>query len=197
VTEPVRILAISGSLRERSFNRALLRAAGELLPPGVELIDVDLSPIPLYDGDVEAAGAPAEVEALRAAVREADGLLIATPEYNRGTSGVLKNAIDWLSRPALVSVLRWKPVAVIGATTGRGGTRRAQHQVREALSFPGAEIVEGPEVAVALARDAFDGEGGRLIDVDVRAALRELLGVLTDAAGATAATPTAGAAVPV
>ena len=100
-----RILGISGSLRERSYNRALLRAARELAPPGVEVVEFDLSPIPPYDGDVEAAGDPEPVAELRAAVAGADALLFATPEYNRGTSGVLKNAIDWLSRPALASVL--------------------------------------------------------------------------------------------
>jgi chromate reductase, NAD(P)H dehydrogenase (quinone) len=182
VTKPTRIIAISGSLRERSFNRALLRAAAELAPPDMELVEFDISRLPHYDGDVEAGDGHEEVDALRAAVRDADGLLLATPEYNRGTSGVLKNAIDWLSRPALVSVLRWKPVAVIGATTGRGGTRRAQQQVRDALHFPGAEVVEEPEVAIALARDSFDEEGGRLVDEEARAALAELLEALARAA---------------
>jgi chromate reductase len=191
VSEPIRILAISGSLRERSFNRALLRAAAELTPPGVELVEADLSHLPHYHGDVEASGAPQAVEELRAAVREADGVLLATPEYNRGTSGVLKNAIDWLSRPALVSVLRWKPVAVMGATTGRGGTRRAQQQVRDALHFPGAVVVDGPEVAIALARDSFDEEGGRLVDGDARAAVAGLMEALVEAAGAPSSTPTA------
>jgi chromate reductase len=183
VSTPLRILGISGSLREGSYNRALLRAARELLPEGVELVEFDLSPIPFYDGDVEANGATESVEALRAAVREADAVLLATPEYNRGTSGVLKNAIDWLSRPALASVLRWKPAAVIGVSTGRGGTRRAQHQVREALLFPGAVVVEEPEVAIPLARDSFDDEG-RLVDGEARAALAGLLGALVDAARA-------------
>ena len=137
-----RILGISGSLRERSYNTALLRAAAELAPPDVELEIFDLSEIPLYNDDVEAVGDPEPVARLRAAVAEADALLIATPEYNRGTSGVLKNAIDWLSRPALASVLRWKPVAIMGASSGRGGTRRAQQQVRDALDFPGAVVVE-------------------------------------------------------
>jgi chromate reductase len=182
VTKPIRIIAISGSLRERSFNRALLRAAAELAPPDVELVELDISRLPHYDGDVEAGGGHEEVDALRAAVRDADGLLLATPEYNRGTSGVLKNAIDWLSRPALVSVLRWKPVAVIGATTGRSGTRRAQQQVRDALHFPGAEVVEEPEVAIALARDSFDEEGGRLVDEEARNALAGLLEALAAAA---------------
>jgi chromate reductase, NAD(P)H dehydrogenase (quinone) len=182
VSKPLRIVAISGSLRERSFNRALLRAAAELAPPGMELVELDISQLPHYDGDVEAGPGHKRVDELRAAVREADGVLLATPEYNRGTSGVLKNAIDWLSRPALVSVLRWKPVAVIGATTGRGGTRRAQQQVRDALNFPGAEVVDGPEVAIALARDAFDEEGGRLVDEDAREALAGLLEALAAAA---------------
>jgi chromate reductase len=192
MSRPIHILGISGSLRERSFNRALLRAAAELAPPGVELVEYDLSPIPLYDGDIESSGAPEAVEELRAAVREADGLLLATPVYNRGTWGVLKSAIDWLSRPALVSVLRWKPAAVVGATTGRGGTRRAQEQVRQALLFPGAVVVEGPEVAVALARDAFAEEGGRLIDEAARAALAELVRSLAE----TAREASAGSALP-
>lgn len=169
-----RILAISGSLRERSYNRALLRAARELAPAGVEIEEFDLSPIPFYDGDVEAAGDPEPVASLRAAVAEADALLLATPEYNRGTSGVLKNAIDWLSRPALASVLRWKPVAVIGASTGRGGTRRAQQQVRDALLHPGAIVLEEPEVAVPVAWEHFD-EDGRLVDEKTRDSIRALV----------------------
>ena len=169
-----RILAISGSLRERSYNRALLRAAEELAPAGVEFEEFDLSPIPFYNGDVEAEGDPEPVAALKAAVAEADGLLIATPEYNRGTSGVLKNAIDWLSRPALASVLRWKPVAIMGASTGRGGTRRAQQQVRDALLYPGAIVLEEPEVALPVAWEHFD-EDGRLVDEKTRDAIRALL----------------------
>ena len=98
-----RILGISGSLRERSYNTALLREAAELAPPDVEVELFDLSEIPLYNDDVESVGDPEPVAKLRAAVAEADALLFATPEYNRGTSGVLKNAIDWLSRPALAS----------------------------------------------------------------------------------------------
>ena len=151
-----KILGISGSLRERSYNTALLRAAAELAPPDAEIELFDLVAIPLYNDDVESAGDPAPVAELRAAVAEADALLLATPEYNRGTSGVLKNAIDWLSRPALASVLRWKPVAIMGASSGRGGTRRAQQQVRDALLFPGAIVLEQPEVAVPIAWERFD-----------------------------------------
>jgi chromate reductase, NAD(P)H dehydrogenase (quinone) len=179
----IRILGISGSLREGSYNRALLRAARELAPPGAEIVEFDLSPIPLYNGDVEAAGDPAPVASLRAAVGEADALLLATPEYNRGTSGVLKNAIDWLSRPALASVLRWKPVAVIGASSGRGGTRRAQQQVREALLFPGAVVLEEPEVAVPLAWERFD-VNGELTDERMRESLQELVEALVETAEA-------------
>jgi chromate reductase len=178
---PIRVLGISGSLRQGSYNRALLRAAAELGPSnGIELTELDLSPIPFYDGDVEAAGDPEPVAALRSAVRDADALLLATPEYNRGTSGVLKNALDWLSRPALASVLRWKPVAIVGASSGRGGTRRAQQQVRDALLFPGATILDEPEVAVPLAWERFDADLN-LTDEETRAALDSLLGNLADA----------------
>jgi chromate reductase len=172
-----KILGISGSLRERSYNTALLRAAAELAPPDAEVELFDLAAIPLYNDDVEAAGDPAAVVDLRAAVAEADALLLATPEYNRGTSGVLKNAIDWLSRPALASVLRWKPVAIMGASSGRGGTRRAQQQVRDALLFPGAVVLEEPEVAVPMAWERFDPDL-RLTDENIGAAVTELVGGL-------------------
>ena len=175
---PIRVLGIAGSLRQGSYNRALLRAAAELAPShGVELSEHSLSLIPFYDGDLEAAGDPDAVAMLRSAVREADALLLATPEYNRGTSGVLKNALDWLSRPALASVLRWKPVAIVGASSGRGGSRRAQQQVRDALLFPGAVVLDEPEVAVPLAWEHFDAELN-LTDEETRAALDSLLGNL-------------------
>jgi chromate reductase, NAD(P)H dehydrogenase (quinone) len=179
---PIRVLGISGSLRQGSYNRALLRAAAELSPAnGIELVEHDLSPIPFYDGDVEAAGDPEPVATLRSAVREADALLLATPEYNRGTSGVLKNALDWLSRPALASVLRWKPVAIVGASSGRGGARRAQQQVRDALVFPGAVVLDDPEVSVPLAWEHFDSDLN-LTHAETRAALDALLGNLGELA---------------
>jgi chromate reductase len=169
-----KILGISGSLRERSYNTALLRAAAELAPPDVELEVFDLSATPLFNDDVEAVGDPEPVAELRQAVAEADALLLATPEYNRGTSGVLKNAIDWLSRPALASVLRWKPVAIVGASSGRGGTRRAQQQVRDALLFPGAVVLDEPQVALPIAWERFDPDLN-LTDENAGAALTELL----------------------
>jgi chromate reductase len=174
-----RILAISGSLRERSFNTALLREAAEVAPKGVEIEIFDISALPMYDGDVEAAGDPEPVAKLRAAVADADALLLATPEYNRGTSGALKNAIDWLSRPALASVLRWKPAAIVGASSGRGGTRRAQQQVRDALLFPGALVLDDPEVAIPVAWEHFD-ENLRLTDDRSRDSLRDLVAALAE-----------------
>ena len=127
---------------------------------------------------------------MRRAVREADAVLLATPEYNRGTSGVLKNALDWLSRPALASVLRWKPVGVVGASSGRGGTRRAQQHVRDALLFPGAHVLNDPEVAIPLAWEHFDADG-RLTNEEMQAALESLLGGLADLARTRTATQAA------
>jgi chromate reductase len=176
------ILGIAGSLRQGSYNRALLRAARELLPEGTELVEHDLRDLPLYDGDVEAAGDPQPVVALKDAIRAADAILIATPEYNRGIPGVLKNAIDWASRPPLASPLARKPVAIMGASTGLGGTRRAQEQLRSALEFPGALVLEEPHVLVPEAFMRFD-ESGELADAGVRAELGDLLDALVRVAG--------------
>ena len=178
----MRILGIAGSLRSGSHNRALIRAARELAHPGVEIVEFDLRGLPFYDGDVEAAGDPEPVAAFKDAIRAADALLIATPEYNHGIPGVLKNAIDWASRPALASPLGGKPVAILGASTGRGGTRRAQRQLREALAFPRAVVLDEPEVLVPEAYMRFD-EDGRLVDEEARASIAELLDSLAGVAG--------------
>jgi chromate reductase len=169
----MRVLGIAGSLRSASYNRGLLRAAQELAPDGVEVELFDIRDLPYYDGDVEAAGVPEPVQRLRNAIRDADAVLFATPEYNRGTSGVLKNAIDWASRPPRQSVLDGKPAALVGATTGISGTANAQRQVREALLFPGAQTLP-EEVLVARAGEKFD-ESGDLTDPQTRAELRVLL----------------------
>jgi chromate reductase len=170
----MRVLGISGSLRNASYNRGLLRAAQELAPDGMEVDFYDrLTDLPYYDGDVEEAGHPESVQRLRDAIRAADAVLFTTPEYNRGTSGVLKNAIDWASRPARQSVLDGKPVALMGATTGISGTANAQRQVREALLFPGAQTLPD-ELLVARAGEKFD-ENGELTDPEVRADVRVLL----------------------
>ena len=178
----MKVLGIAGSLREGSYNRGLLRAARELLPEGVELAEFDLRGLPFYDGDLEAAGDPEPVTALKDAIREADALLIATPEYNRGVPGGLKNAVDWASRPPLGSPLVGKPVALVGASTGRGGTALAQQQLREALEFPRATVLDEPQVLVPEAYVHFD-EHGDLADDGIRAELAELLDTLVHVAG--------------
>jgi chromate reductase len=174
----VRVLGIAGSLRAGSYNRALLAAARELAPPGVEIEEFELRELPLYDGDVEAAGDPASVQAFKGAIRGADALLIATPEYNRGVPGVLKNAVDWASRPPLGSPLAGKPVALMGASTGRGGTARAQEQLRAALEFSRAAVLAAPEVLVSEAYLRFEGQG-RLVDEETRGQIRALLEALS------------------
>ena len=178
----MRILGIAGSLREGSYNRSLLRAARELMPESVELVELEIGTLPFYDGDVEAAGDPEAVIRFKQAIRDADALLIATPEYNRGVPGVLKNAVDWASRPPLGSPLTGKPVAIMGATTGRGGTARAQEQLRAALEFSRATVLEQPEVLVPEAFMRFD-EQGELVDGGIRAELAELVDTLVRVAG--------------
>ncbi len=173
----MKVLGIAGSHRSGSYNQALLRAAQEVAPVGMEFEEFDIRELPFYDGDVEAAGDPASVVALKDAIRAADAVLIATPEYNRGVPGVLKNAIDWASRPPLASPLTNKPIAVMGASTGRGGTARAQEHLRTALEYSRADVLEQPEVLVPEAYMAFDEEG-RLVDDSIREDLAELLGEL-------------------
>ena len=174
----MRLLGIAGSLREGSYNRGLLQATRELLPEGVKLVEHGLRELPFYDGDLEAAGDPEPVTALKDAIRAADAIVIATPEYNRGIPGVLKNAIDWASRPALASPLAGKPVAIMGATTGFAGTARAQQQLRDALEFPGAVVVQQPEVLVSEAYLRFD-KNGELVDEQTRDEISALLAELT------------------
>ena len=178
----MKILGIAGSLREGSYNRGLLRAARELLPQDVDFVEFDIRSLPFYDGDVEAAGDPEPVVALKDSIREADALLIATPEYNRGVPGGLKNAVDWASRPPLGSPLAGKPVALMGASTGRGGTALAQQQLREALEFPRAVVLDEPQVFVPEAYMHFD-ERGELADDSIRAEIAELLDTLAHVAG--------------
>jgi chromate reductase len=132
---PVRILGFAGSLRQRSYNRALLRAASELVPEDVLIEIFDLLQIPLYNADVEARGDPESVAAFKQAIRQADAVLMVTPEYNHGVPGVMKNAVDWASRPPRSAVLNAKPAAIIGASPGVTGTARGQSQLRQAFEF--------------------------------------------------------------
>jgi chromate reductase len=149
----MRVLGISGSLRRDSLNSALLRAAAERLPAGAELVEFDrLRDVPPYDEDVETAGTPVVVEELRAAVRDADAVLIATPEYNSSIPGQLKNALDWVSRPAGKSALNGKPAAVVGASTGMFGAVWAQAELRKVLGAMGGRVIEA-ELPVGHAKE--------------------------------------------
>jgi chromate reductase, NAD(P)H dehydrogenase (quinone) len=156
----MRILGIAGSLRRGSYNHALLREAAERLPAGAELVEFDrLGEIPPYDADVEAKGVPEPVEALRQAMLEADAVVVATPEYNHSIPGVLKNALDWASRPAGQSALTGKPAAVVGASTGMFGAVWAQAETRKVLGALGGRVVER-ELPVAGAAELY--RDGRL-----------------------------------
>ena len=169
----MRILGVSGSLRRDSYNTKLLRAAGELLLDDVELTVWDgLKAVPPFDEDDE-ADPPAGAAQLRDAIAGADAVLFATPEYNRSVPGQLKNAVDWASRPVATAVLRNKPVAVVGASTGMFGAVWSQAELRKVLAAAGARVVEG-EVPVGLAHTRFD-ETGRLLDRDLRAQLAEVV----------------------
>ena len=166
------VLAIAGSLRRGSFNRLLVAAAAELAPPSMSIqIFDDLSSIPMFDEDLESS-VPHPVRRLRSAIRNADGILISTPEYNQSIPGGLKNAIDWVSRSE--EVLDGKPAAVIGATTGRWGTRLAQAAVRQVLQATGAQVYAGSALYVAGAGGLFDADG-RLVDRPTRDALATML----------------------
>ena len=167
------ILGLSGSLRRGSFNTLLLRAAIEIQPAGTTIDIGSIRGIPLYDADVEAAeGIPAVVQELKARITAADGLLISTPEYNNSIPGVLKNAVDWLSRPAIdiPRVFGGLPVAIIGATPGAGGTILAQAAWLPVLRTLGTAPWFGGRLIVSTAGKVFD-EDGRLLDQTVRARL--------------------------
>ncbi|MDE2435360.1 MAG: NAD(P)H-dependent oxidoreductase [Sphingomonadales bacterium] len=158
----VTIAAIAGSLRSGSYNRALLRAAHRVAPPGVTLIDCPIDAIPLYNGDLETAqGIPAAVTALKDRIAEADGLLIVTPEYNNSIPGVLKNAIDWASRPAadISRVFGGKPVAVIGASPGGFGTILSQNAWLPVLRTLGAELWSEGRLMVSRVAGLIDDQG--------------------------------------
>jgi chromate reductase len=173
------VVGFAGSLRRGSYNRALLRAATELAPPELHIVIHELDAIPLYNGDIEAAGTPQSVGQLRDAIREADGLLIATPEYNYGVPGVLKNTIDWLSRPPRNSALNGKVAALIGASPGIMGTARAQSQLRQAFVFTNTPTLLQPEVLVGHAHEKFDADG-RLVHEATRDFLATFLQRFTD-----------------
>lgn len=177
------ILGISGSLRAGSHNTSLLRAAAKLAPPGVELVLYQgLRELPPYDADRDVEPADPAVAHLREAIVSADGVLIATPEYNGSIPGVLKNALDWASRPFADNALRGKPVAVIGASTGLFGAVWAQAETRKALGVIGANVID-TELPVGQAESALS-EDGEPTEPQQREALADLLSLLADRASA-------------
>lgn len=175
---PLRVLCLAGSLRRASWNRRLLQAAASLAPAGVEAQVYDaLATVPLFDEDLEQAEpeGPPGVRALRAAIAAADGLLIATPEYNHALPGVLKNALDWLSRESPQGeVLAERPVAVLGASSGPWGTRLAQASLRQVLHTCGALVMPSPTLFMARAAERFDAQG-TLADASTRESLQRFM----------------------
>jgi chromate reductase, NAD(P)H dehydrogenase (quinone) len=169
-----RILALAGSLRQGSYNQGLLRAAQEVAPDWVEVKFFDIGTLPFFNEDVEAAGDPEPVRRFKDAIRASNALLIATPEYNGSVPGILANAIDWASRPTGRSVLRNKPVAVMGAVLGRSGSANAQAILRGVLGRIGAIVVPDPQVLVPHASKLFD-EQVNLRDEGAREEIRQLV----------------------
>lgn len=177
----MRILGISGSLRTNSFNTAALRACLPLLPSGVTLEIFDLARIPLYNEDVYQQGFPASVQMLREKIADADALLIATPEYNYSIPGVLKNAIDWASRPPS-QPFDGKPIALMSASPGALGGARSQYHLRQVFVFLNGLILNRPEVMIAAAPSKFD-DAGNLSDAPTRDHLAKMLLALVEWTG--------------
>jgi chromate reductase, NAD(P)H dehydrogenase (quinone) len=176
--ESINVLGISGSLRRKSYNSSALRAALELVPAGMAIETFDIADIPLYNEDVKEQGFPAPVERLRAKIAAANALLIVTPEYNYSIPGVLKNAIDWASRPPN-QPFDGKPIAIMGASPGVIGTARAQYHLRQSFVFLNGCLVNKPEVMIGSAATRFDDQG-ILTDVPTREMIRKLLVALAD-----------------
>jgi chromate reductase len=174
----VHILAIIGSLRRRSYNRMTYEAACELLPDGVTIAAADIGSIPLFDPDVlEEQGAPESVRRLKQQIAAADAVIFFSPEYNYSVPGVLKNAIDWASRPPPEQPFRGKPVAIMGAASGRLGTARMQYHLRQIFVFLEALPLGKPEVMIGDCAAKFDAEG-RLTDQRTRAQIQRQLEAL-------------------
>jgi chromate reductase len=180
MASPIRLLGISGSLRKKSYNTAALMAAQSLVPDGETFDTFELGGIPLYNEDIRAQGWPEIVVSLREKIAAADGLMIVTPEYNYSVSGVLKNAIDWASRPPN-QPFDGKPIAIMSASTGMLGGARAQYHLRQTFVFLNGRILNRPEVMIAAAPTRFDDEG-KLRDEPTRELIGKLVMALVDAA---------------
>ncbi|HEV3200884.1 MAG TPA: NAD(P)H-dependent oxidoreductase [Bryobacteraceae bacterium] len=178
MAKPLSILGIAGSLRKGSYNRGLLRAAQQLAPEGVSVESFDLDGIPPYNQDDDATP-PALVTDFKARIRAADAILFVTPEYNYSMPGVLKNAIDWASRPYGDSAWEGKPVAVMGASGGLQGTSRAQYHLRQCFVFLNMHPINRPEVMIAGASQKFDADGN-LTDEKAKEMVERLLMALAD-----------------
>lgn len=173
MNRPIRILGIVGSLRRKSYNRAALRAAQGLVPESATLDTFELDGIPPFNEDDERQP-PAKIVELKKRIREADAILIVTPEYNYSIPGVLKNAIDWASRPYGDSAWSGKPAAIMGASIGKLGTARAQYHLRQVFVFLNMHPINQPEVMIGNAAEHFDAEGS-LIDEATKGLIRRLL----------------------
>lgn len=169
----LRIAALCGSLREDSYNRAMLQAACDLSPKDVTVTIHDLAGIPLFNEDVEAKGWPDPVQALRDEMSEADGVIIGSPEYNFSIPGVLKNAIDWLFRPAGEGPLFGIPACLMGASQGAFGTLRAQMHLREVCHYNAMPVLPKPEILIMKAQDKF--KDGQLTDDTTRDLIRDAM----------------------
>ncbi|HEX5708172.1 MAG TPA: NAD(P)H-dependent oxidoreductase [Pyrinomonadaceae bacterium] len=178
MSKPVRILGIAGSLRRQSYNRGALRAAVELVPDGAEIDIFELDGIPGFNQDDEQQP-PDKVTEMKRRIREADAILFVTPEYNYSIPGVLKNAIDWASRPYGDSAWSGKPAAIMGASIGVIGTARAQYHLRQMMVFLNMFPVNQPEVMIGNASERFDAEGN-LTDEKTREFITQLLQNLVD-----------------
>ena len=174
MTRTYRVAGISGSLRNGSYNTATLRAAQELAPESLDIDIVTLEDVPLFNEDVEAIGWPDRVRDLREQVQAADAVIFASPEYNYSIAGVLKNAIDWLSRPEGEAPLNGKPATIVGATPAFVGTARGQAHLRQVVFYNAMPLLPTAEVLIARAGERFD-DTGRLTDEETRAVLRDML----------------------
>ena len=175
-TDTVTIAAFAGSLRKGSFNRMLLRNAVTLAPSGVRIDAIDIDDVPLFNADIESPPPPA-VARMRDTIRNADALLVVTPEYNYSMSGPTKNALDWASRPSDDSCLNDKPVGLAGCSTGRFGGARAKLALLPVFVFNSMHVLDDPMLHVARANTKFNAQG-ELIDDEIKAEMRELLTAL-------------------
>jgi chromate reductase len=178
---PIRILAVAGSLRRNSYNRLLLKAASKLLSPSAQLEIFEIDKIPLYNQDIEETAFPEEVKAFKRKIESADALLIATPEYNHSFPGVLKNAIDWASRPYGHNSFNGKPTAVISASPGLFGGVAAQDQLKQVLLALNTKIVPQPAVIVSLVQNKIDQDGD-VLDPNTKQFMQQLIANLVNLA---------------